>query len=43
MPMLKFDIVECRTDKEIQTMLDAAHRAVLTAFRDCFKNTDSYV
>jgi hypothetical protein len=32
MPMLKFDIVEGRTDEQIQTMLDAAHRAVLTAF-----------
>jgi hypothetical protein len=32
MPMLKFDIVEGRTDEQIQAMLDAAHRAVLTAF-----------
>jgi hypothetical protein len=32
MPMLTFDIVEGRTDEQIQTMLDAAHRAVLTAF-----------
>jgi Tautomerase enzyme len=32
MPMLKFDLVEGRTDEQIQTMLDAAHRAVLTAF-----------
>jgi hypothetical protein len=32
MPLLKFDIVEGRTDEQIQTMLDAAHRAVLTAF-----------
>jgi hypothetical protein len=30
--MLKFDIVEGRSDAQIQTMLDAAHRAVLTAF-----------
>ena len=29
MPFLKFDIVEGRTDKQIKTMLDAAHRAVL--------------
>jgi hypothetical protein len=32
MPMLKFDIVEGRTDEQIRIMLDAAHRAVLTAF-----------
>lgn len=29
MPFLKFDIIEGRTDKQIKTMLDAAHRAVL--------------
>ena len=29
MPFLKFDIVEGRTDEQIKTMLDAAHRAVL--------------
>ena len=32
MPFLRFDIEEGRTDKQIKTLLDAAHRAVLTAF-----------
>jgi hypothetical protein len=32
MPLLKFDILEGRTDTQIKTMLDAAHRAVLKAF-----------
>ena len=31
MPFLKFDIVEGRTDEQIKTMLDAAHRAVLAS------------
>ncbi|MCS5969791.1 tautomerase family protein [Klebsiella variicola subsp. variicola] len=30
--MLTFDIIEGRSATEIRTMLDAAHRAVLTAF-----------
>lgn len=32
MPLLTFDIIEGRSATEIRTMLDAAHRAVLTAF-----------
>ena len=32
MPLIRFDIIEGRTDAEITTLLDAAHRAVLTAF-----------
>lgn len=31
MSFLKFDIVEGRTDEQIKTLLDAAHRAVLTS------------
>jgi hypothetical protein len=33
MPLLRFDIVEGRTDDQIATLLDAAHRAMLAAFR----------
>ena len=33
MPLLRFDLIEGRTDDEIQTLLDAAHRAMLEAFR----------
>ncbi|HBT4924949.1 tautomerase family protein [Klebsiella pneumoniae] len=33
MPLLTFDIIEGRTEREIQTLLDAAHRAVLYAFK----------
>lgn len=32
MPLVRFDIFEGRTDQQIQTMLDAAHRAVVEAF-----------
>lgn len=32
MPLLKFDIIEGRTEAQIGALLDAAHRAVLTAF-----------
>jgi hypothetical protein len=32
MPLIRFDIIEGRTDAEITNLLDAAHRAVLTAF-----------
>lgn len=32
MPLLRFDIVEGRTDAEIKTLLDAAHEAMLEAF-----------
>ena len=33
MPLLRFDLIEGRTDAELQTMLDAAHRAMLAAFK----------
>ena len=32
MPLLRFDIIEGRTDEEIGALLDATHRAVLEAF-----------
>jgi hypothetical protein len=32
MPLLKFDILDGWTDDEVAKMLDAAHRAVLSAF-----------
>ena len=33
MPLLKFDIVKGRTSEQIQKLLDAAHRALLTSFK----------
>lgn len=33
MPLIRFDIIEGRTDQQIRTMLDAAHRAMLKAFK----------
>ena len=33
MPLLRFDLVEGRTDAQLQALLDAAHRAMLAAFR----------
>ena len=33
MPFLRFDLVKGRTDDEIATLLDAAHRAMLRAFK----------
>lgn len=33
MPLLKFDLIEGRTEEETRTLLDAAHQAVLTAFK----------
>ena len=33
MPLLYFNVLEGRTDAELKTMLDAAHRAMLTAFK----------
>ena len=33
MPLLKFDLIEGRNEQEITTLLDAAHRAVLAAFK----------
>ncbi len=32
MPLLRFDLIEGRTDDEMKTLLDAAHRAMLEAF-----------
>lgn len=34
MPLLRFDLIEGRSDGELQTLLDAAHRAMLAAFKD---------
>jgi hypothetical protein len=46
MPLLRFDIEEGRTDEQIRTMLDAAHRAVLKAFqvpeRDRYQIVDEH-
>ncbi|GFO80439.1 tautomerase family protein [Methyloceanibacter sp.] len=33
MPLLRFDLIEGRNDEEIQDLLDAAHRAMLAAFK----------
>jgi phenylpyruvate tautomerase PptA (4-oxalocrotonate tautomerase family) len=33
MPLLRFDLIQGRTDQELKTLLDAAHRAVLAAFK----------
>jgi hypothetical protein len=33
MPLLRFDLIEGRTDSEIKALLDAAHRAMLAAFK----------
>lgn len=32
MPLLRFDLLEGRSDLELQTMLDCAHEAILEAF-----------
>ncbi|MBN3776763.1 tautomerase family protein [Burkholderia sp. Ac-20345] len=32
MPMLKFDLIEGRTDAQVRTLLDAAHQAMVQAF-----------
>lgn len=32
MPLLRFDLIEGRTDAEMTALLDAAHRAMLAAF-----------
>ena len=34
MPLIRFDLVEGRTDAELKTLLDAAHRAMLAAFKE---------
>ena len=33
MPLLRFDLVEGRTDAELQTLLDAAHEAMLESLK----------
>jgi len=33
MPLLRFDLIEGRTDAEMKALLDAAHRAMLKAFQ----------
>lgn len=33
MPLLRFDLIEGRTGAELKTLLDAAHRAMLAAFK----------
>jgi phenylpyruvate tautomerase PptA (4-oxalocrotonate tautomerase family) len=33
MPLLRFDLIEGRTDAELKALLDAAHRAMLAAFK----------
>lgn len=33
MPLLQFDVIQGRSESEIKTLLDAAHRAVLSAFK----------
>jgi phenylpyruvate tautomerase PptA (4-oxalocrotonate tautomerase family) len=33
MPLLRFDLIEGRTDRELKALLDAAHRAMLAAFK----------
>jgi len=33
MPLLRFDLIEGRTDEELKTLLDAAHRTMLEAFK----------
>jgi phenylpyruvate tautomerase PptA (4-oxalocrotonate tautomerase family) len=32
MPMLKFDVIQGRSDEQVRTLLDAAHRAMVEAF-----------
>jgi phenylpyruvate tautomerase PptA (4-oxalocrotonate tautomerase family) len=32
MPLMRFDVIAGRTDAEIKTLLDAAHRAMVAAF-----------
>lgn len=33
MPLLQFDVIQGRSETEMRTLLDAAHRAVLAAFK----------
>ncbi len=32
MPLMRFDLLEGRSDAELKTLLDAAHEAMLEAF-----------
>jgi hypothetical protein len=32
MPLMRFDIIEGRSQEQLKTLLDAAHRAMLRAF-----------
>jgi hypothetical protein len=40
MPLVRFDVIEGRNDNEIKHLLDAAHRAMLSAFH--VPETDRY-
>jgi hypothetical protein len=42
MPLVPFDVVEGRSDNEIKNSLDAAHRAVLSAFQVPERNYQIY-
>ena len=46
MPLIYFNVLEGRTDAELQAMLDAAHRAMLAAFgvpeRDRYQIVNEY-
>ena len=33
MPLVRFDAIEGRSQEEVKRLLDAAHRALLTAFK----------
>ena len=33
MPLMRFDVIEGRSEAEIKTLLDAAHRAMVAAFK----------
>lgn len=33
MPLLKFDLIQGRSDEQLQTLLDAAHQAMVEAFQ----------
>lgn len=40
MPLLRFDLIEGRSPKQLRKLLDAAHRAMVDAFR--VPNSDRY-
>lgn len=41
MPLMRFDLIEGRSQEDVKTLLDAAHRAMVKAFevpeRDCYQ------